>query len=370
MRTKNAKRLWPVPIVAAVAVIGMLALLVATPTVPWGQAEVHAADRPISSPAAATGCKVNAAATNDASCTFRTEQGTLTLTNEVETDEANWAVYVTGGSDYDIQATDDRDDPADDGSNHLGKKGLGEHLVTIPKRDGFGRDGRVEIPLSRSMSDSDGNVYVFVYAPSETTGVPLSVETDPDDLPELSSGDVMVRVTFLVEPVRARDATRDDTVALDYTDDDDDVSGSTLLATVSGVARPTGSMGDADEDGYDDMMWVLGGTAGEVTITATIQDANGNDLDAGDKDSTVVFQIDYVEGSDIGASTLDYSERVVMMQDSNAAVIMVDGWNGPEGAPAKPVRVVITATYTGPTALNGFDVGTIVLTPRRRGYER
>ena len=118
---------------AVFAVVGVLALFLAAPAVPWSQSETYAAERELDgSPTAEASCKFDPSGNNDITCAFTGADGTITLTNATQ-DDTNWAVYVTGGDDYDIQA---RSTAAPDGPA-LGQNGLAEHLVTILEQDGL-----------------------------------------------------------------------------------------------------------------------------------------------------------------------------------------------------------------------------------------
>ena len=66
----------------------------------------------------------------------------------------------------------------------------------------------------------------------------------------------------------------------------------------------------------------------------------------------------YADMSDVTDSTSDYTSRMTIDEDMHTASVDVEGWN--KGS--KPVRVTVSATYTGPTAPNGFDLGMITLT--------
>ena len=78
---------------------------------------------------------------------------------------------------------------------------------------------------------------------------------------------------------------------------------------------------------------------------------------AGDKDSRVDFSVYYTDGSDIADSTADYNTRVVIKEGLHTDELAVSGWNDS----SKAVQVMVSATYTGPTATEGFSLGTVTL---------
>ena len=65
----------------------------------------------------------------------------------------------------------------------------------------------------------------------------------------------------------------------------------------------------------------------------------------------------YVAGSDISDSAANYNSRKVIEKGMNTASVMVGGWNDSN----KAVRVTVSATYTSPSAPDGFDLGTVTL---------
>ena len=263
-----------------------------------------------------------------------------TTANTVDDREITYLVYVTGGSSFSKV------------DGYPGKSGLNEELHRkLEKTDELGDPGEGTITVSRSMADKAGGVYLYGYlgalADKRLKSTSEAFEADAD---------FVVQVQFVDGPALAFDASREDT-AFDATlTADDDVNGSTLRAAEPAEAA---AAQDKDKDGYHDGMYMIpSGSDAEIRVTATIMDANGNPLNAGDKDSRVDFSVMYVEGSDISDSADDYSSRKVMKKGSHTAFIDVDGWNDSD----KAVKVTVSATYTSPMAPDGFDLGTVTLT--------
>ena len=212
MRTKNAKRLWPVPATLAfVALAALLAfgLLTTTGTQP---AAAHDPAGTAVAPAASDMChaQVNTGG-NDrvgaGSCTTAANSLDVVLQNTAANATQQAIVYVTGGTDHSAQAYEGI------GNDKIkaGKKGLAEYLLTgnnaIPEQvtdeskpaDERNVPGSKTITINEDMA-RDGHVFLFVYR-QRTDNIPID-----DEATELDTGsssgpdhdpDVVIEVVFL-----------------------------------------------------------------------------------------------------------------------------------------------------------------------------
>ena len=250
---------------------------------------------------------------------------------------ATHLVYVTGGSK--LTKVKPR----------IGKSGLDESVIKLEDDDAIGYADQT-INVTKSMADDDGMVYLIGYGNETTNATKLTAASTTFK----ADADFAVMVQFVDGPVRAFDADRDDKTFI-TNNSDDDVDGSTLEV-------PTGTkrigMGDDDKDGYDDGMYAIpANDADEITVTATIKDAKGRPVSGGDKDSRVDFSVMYAEGSDITDNAKDFDSRVEVKKGANTAALEVSGWESSE----KAVKVTVSATFTGPTAPDGLDLGMVTL---------
>ena len=408
MRTKNAKRLWPVP--ATLGVMALAALLAFGLMATNGAQPAAAQDDPcyeVEPDRSTTQPEVCSVTGTEAAVEFMGTDTTADQTTSyyvyypVRENEAI-TLYQSGTVYLDNQ-DHDRDDTNDDGiadatftdtdeaatpkvtgyysgspaeapsaPTEVSGMKLGYKLIELDpeaKQGASGPEAQTDTIMVSGEAGDKKVVYVYRSAPTLPT-----VDKEPDDstaditaktLEAINSLDSMITITFLGTPAIAFDADKGAGtpagVETIYTDNDDDVNGSTLLVTTANIARK-GDL-DANADGYDDRSWVIpSGTGAEasdfIMITATIMDSAGQALLAGDKDSRVDFSVVYADMSDVTDNTSDYTSRQTIMEDMSTAAVEVEGWNNG----SKPVSVTISATYTGPTAPNGFDLGMITLT--------
>ena len=251
--------------------------------------------------------------------------------------EITYLAYVTGGSDFSKV------------DGYPGKSGLTQVVHKLSEIDDLGDPGEGAIDVTRSMADKNNQVFVYGYL-GDLAAKRLRANSEAFE----ADADFVVRVQFVDGPALAFDANRDDKSFNAADDTDGDVDGSTLVSDATAVDTDQ----DQDKDGYFDGMYMIpSGSDAEIGITATIKDANGNRLNAGDKDSRVDFSVMYVAGSDISDSAANYNSRRVIKKGMNTASVMVGGWNDSN----KAVRVTVSATYTSPSAPDGFDLGTVTL---------
>ena len=233
MRTKNGKRIGPVPI-ALVAVLALAAFISAGLwLVPSGTDVTEAQSLPGASPTG-LGSKCEVTVHNGTAYVggYFADGGCVTSDDSIEVKLLNKdmfaadnpgiayvSAYVTGGQDYGtLQAMDDDGEP-------LGAAGINEYNFAIGAQTsgqgGRGNPGSESITVERSMA-KDGQVYVFVYNAdatgdndeytnatdpgNENAGIPLSVlVSDPKNLQD---ADVQARAlqhsaTLLMEGITA-----------------------------------------------------------------------------------------------------------------------------------------------------------------------
>ena len=298
----------------------------------------------VGSPAARETLQAGMNLISDGKCTSIGEEVEVSFRNSLGTGvdrEQLHLVYVTGGATHSKVKPD------------LAKAGADEHLFDVPGVRA-GEDGRHTITVAKSMADAKGRIYLIGYTGDNVTG---QTNLEPSDTTYGADASYVILVRFVEGPALAFDADQDDTgfSSIDTPANAEDVDGSTLMAT--GVQRD--GPGDTNKDGYDDGKWTIPNNNDvAITITATIKDANGQPLSAGDKDSRVDFSVAYTAGSDIADSTADFASRNVIDEGENTAKLEVRGWNDS----SKAVIVTVSATYTGPTAAEGFSLGAVTLT--------
>ena len=210
MRTKNAKRLWPVPVTLGVMA---LAALLAFGLLATTGAQPASADHPgetVTAPTDSGMCHVNVTSTTrtgGGTCTTAASSVNVVLQN-TGSNTAQAVVYVTGGSDINAQAME--------GTDKAGKKGLAEYLFTgangIPEQipdaaaEGGQAPGTKTITVTDSMA-SNGHVFLFVYSGGDLTNsddVPLEDETTELNVESSSTPDTdvtnVIEVIFLGPP--------------------------------------------------------------------------------------------------------------------------------------------------------------------------
>ena len=115
-------------------------------------------------------------------CTVSGDAVDVEFTNAHETNPLEIAVYVTGGNEYPrVWANSDTETPVTT-TTRLGKRGIDEHLLTIPVQTPgkFGASdptpGSQKVNVKRSMA-KDGVVYLFVYTVFTSPGIPFTSST-------------------------------------------------------------------------------------------------------------------------------------------------------------------------------------------------
>ena len=200
-----------------------------------------------------------------------------------------------------------------------GKTGVDQHsfeLDALAVKFGTTTPGLGSFMVTREMAQ--GGVVVLT-AYDTFTGFPL--DADSAALPAGADTNGTLNVVFLGAPA-LKDADGAD------------------LSTL------TGSLTDG----------VIPSTAGVATTTATIKDGNGQLLVDGvdDVDSYVTFTVTYAAGSDLKPRSQLVSSADVNVNASGVALLEIGDWN----TGADPVKVTVSAIYTGPTGT--LDLGEVV----------
>jgi hypothetical protein len=212
MRTKNAKRLWPVPVtlgvmaLAALLAFGLLATTGAQP------AAAHDPVGTVTAPDASDMChaEVNTGGANrvgGGSCTTAANSVDVVLQNTSTSAGQQAIVYATGGTDHSAQAYEGTSGD----KVKAGKKGLAEYLLTgnnaIPEQvtDVSRPTTEQNVPGSKTITVTedmagDGHVFLFVYRQGNDD---IPIDDEATELDTGSSGtpnhapDVVIEVVFL-----------------------------------------------------------------------------------------------------------------------------------------------------------------------------
>ena len=407
MRTKNAKRLWPVPV--TLGVMALAALLAFGLMATYGVSPALADNLADEATTSADHCLkgIDAAhAQSDHAITCATLADTfdvkfLGLASNMKTGKY---VYSTGignrpeGSvlkedvDVNILAINDR---LADGTEDVVTPAT-EEVVDLAEIgleiDDQGTLQRVQsktVTAHRDDMDNKGQVRLFVFAAAggEASRIaPVSTIVDQmNKVADLTANHYMVTVQFLGAPVlEVPDAGNVNK------DNDTAVPDGPSIVVEEGVIR----VGDGviDEDAGDDpdprsqllAYSLLGGDRGTVSppkkheltsgdddgivLVASLVDANDRRLNDGDKDidSYVTFTVTYADGSDLNPRVSLETTAVIPVGDNNVndgttndsnheAELKLTDWRDGD----KPVRATVTAVYTGPTGTLTFPDFTI-----------
>ena len=357
MRTKNAKRLWPVP--ATLGVMALAALLAFGLLATTGAQPAAAQEDPCYTVQPNDTGDTETCSVTGSDATVKFEGVAGLATNENTT---TYLVYypVSSGGDvtlypigtvYDEYDHDDNvNTPAITGHN-LSDETVAptsykfERIEVTGAKQGATGVETQSTTLTVSGSSATEEV-VYVYTGATTARNPVDITGDPDEGQTLpASPNVQLTVKFLGAPV---ETVPDDTLDSDFgtngdqfdTDDDPDVA-SSLVAAPTTIA--------ADDSA--------------ITFTTTIRDSNGDVLEG-----MIVYSVEYMAGTSLAAGRSDYTTQpttyrhapradddadpfVVTPDDNDDATpeasgrtIMVDGWTA-TGA----VVVKVSATFTGDT---------------------
>ena len=291
MRTKNIKRLWPVPMtltVVALAAFLAFGLLTTSGLQPVAAVDADDCDGIASANAAAV------------ECDSMGDSVDVTFNGPTTGDAIGRWVYVTGGDDHENVKV------GEDGDGDDINRDLDEHaLILASGEDALGNTDSETIAVNRSQADSDGVVHLYVYA-----GDASDQGFTTEDKVELSAvvsanSEYIVTVTFFGAPA-------------DY--DEDSTNGSQLTIA---TASPTGTS----------------------TVTISVEDANGNGLD-GYALLTLVS-----DDADVKFTASGLKQQSFQVADGVGATARVEGLPE-EGALNLEVTAAITAV-TGSLTITG-----------------
>ena len=201
MRTKNGKKIGPVPI-TLVAVFALVTVISAGLWLTANSGVTQAQGLPSDNEDSASNrCAVAVAGDTDSvtngdqnnfgdtvmggGCIVSGDSVDVMFRNYHAANDQFVAVYVSGGDDYSsVQAMD--------GDDEVGAKGLDEHLLTIGEAGtaigGVSAPGSQSVTVSRDMAE-DGEVYLFAYIAGDTA--------NQDDYKQFQAADVGIPLNLL-----------------------------------------------------------------------------------------------------------------------------------------------------------------------------
>ena len=350
MKTKNGKRIGPVPI-ALVAVFALAAFLaVGFLLSEKGLQPVEAQGLPGNSESPdGKKCDVDVEAETDVeggACTTSDSSLDVVFYNTTDEDEELW-VYVTGGTEYRrVQAsntaiTDSNDDgtsTADETvlvANRIGKVGINVEEVDVDKQDTRGRRGETTLTVTSSMKDTDGKVYLFgVPAADASNAAQQDLEdtgSSATSLPGTAAFAVIVQ--FLGAPARGTDGDDfneelDDDV-MDQCVEGSDPTSTTLVGEAEtggcATAAPAGgtwiaSTGVSDPmESRSKLEALLGAEiGGNPTFTTTVIDGGSKDIPVGPDDDEVWIRATV---KDSGDNALNDQEVVMTLSGKPEGIV-------------------------------------------------
>ena len=411
MRTKNAKRLWPMPAtltvvaLAAFLAFGLMAITGAQPA-----AAQDAADCEVTLTAQGAAAVVDKTVSDDTdTCKALGDTATVKFTGPEPEDLNNVdeapkiqvlirdnsgaiLAYLDGHVVYDTVDVDAQDNPAsnryeltDDGAEALGGSAEAGDAAPAPMKF---RYQEIEVPWpardpvslnveAQSITISvTGNVYIYsanADTITDSIGIPPDVTDKRRELADQSSD---VIITFLGEPSLTRPDTEDcdndnnpntpadctlngqDSNMDGYVDADSKADRSSYLyvelANLDGTEEAAAV---GDDYGFDsDSPFQIGSTT-QLLAVAIIKDAKGQPLtDVGGSKAKgrVTFTISYAAGSDLDSNPITPQTQGVDM--NGKAMVLLDNWE--ENGDA--AQATVTAMYTGPTG--NLDLGNVMVT--------
>ena len=330
MRTKNAKRLWPVPAtlafvaMAAFLAFGLMATIGAQPAVAQSAPCVTVTE------AGDTAGNPDNAVENDAACDVTGSQALIKLSNNSGTKKTYYvfaggigtgAVYPDG-SEYvngAIRTGSTDDSPV--------AKPLGYLTVEVNGRTVSPGTAEVMIPGGALTT---ATVYVYTTDVFPETSPINDASTPPKvvgrELPAPGTGDATIIITFLGSPV---ENAPDDHGEADPNERDADTRPEPRSHL--SVVEDSRTIGD-DEDA--------------ITVTAQVQDQSGNNLQG-----KITYTVTYVEGSALKSGQQSYTTRAFDFPTAGGTTHThaVEGWLA-SGAVAVEVSAMFSGE-TGPIAL-------------------
>ena len=405
MRTKNAKRLWPVPVtLGGMALAALLAFgLMATYGVSPALADNEANEAATSADHCSKGVDAAHAPTeHDITCATLADTFDVKFLGQANEMKTGKYVYSTGvgnrpeGSvlkedvDVNLEGT-----LQGDGTEAVASPpteevvDLAEIGLEIDDQGTLQRVQSAMITVHRDDMDNKGQVRLFVFNPLGSASqriVPVSTTGTLNKVADLGESQYMVTVQFLGAPVLevpdAGNANKEnDIVNSDGTtvviatgpimvgdgvideDEDDDPDPRSQLLAYSLITN-----GDRAGTGTPKKHELTSGDDDGIVLVASLVDANDRRLNDGDKDidSYVTFTVTYADGSDLNPRVSLETTAVIPVGDNNVsdgsandsnheAELKLTDWRDGD----KPVRATVTAVYTGPTGTLTFPDFTI-----------
>ena len=214
--------------------------------------------------------------------------------------------------------------------------------VNVPgdakRRNSQTADALVSVTLlgAPSLTQDDTGIDVVIKTNEDATDPNNSGETDPSSYLGAFTVDIDGLTTVIIT---------DDTDTADF---DERTLGDDLW--VIGLNRAAGSEATTE---------IPSNIAGTVYVIAEVRDGDGNLLKGGKNvDSAITFTVMYADGSDMKSSANVSYSRNEEVDGNGRASTQLAGWT--TGDDAGPVKVTVTASYTGPSGSN-FDLGKVEL---------
>ncbi len=331
MRTKNAKRLWPVP--ATLGVVALAALLALGLLATYGAQPVAAQDG-----GACTSVNHLGDADPDMNgdqdafeCQVTSSDAVITLTNGTDNEHTFYVFAEAIGS-----GAAEVYPPGTMFANGAFRSGGADtdpvvapiryQIVKVPAK--AIRDGSATVTIPGSALDT---TLVYVYA---AEGFPTTTAIDNNDgeevgraLPQTGTVSATVTVIYLGPPVRS--APDDYGLPANGTPDGDKEGEPRSNLTVS-----------ADSNSGSEV--ILPDNSDPIIVSANVVDRDNRPLRG-----SITYTVTYVEDSDLKSGQQSYTSRSMEYPGTDNAGMMhsVEGWN----SSTKAVAVMVSAMFTGET---------------------
>ena len=322
MRTKNAKRLWPVPVtlgvmaLAALLAFGLLATSGVLPAEAQGGADC------------ATVTQGGGVTPTNGNCQVTSTDAIIKLTNDGTSEKTFYVFAENLGTD----APSVYPPGTNFADGKFDQKPLRYQIVEVPARTTV--DGSSTVTISGKAL---GMATVYVYVTDgfpQTTAISNADDESPNvELPSASGSDgATINITYLGPPVRN---APDDHGVQEGSEDTD-----TRAEPRSNLSFSVGT----DE--------VIDNTSNAITVVATVVDRDNRALTG-----KITYTVTYVEGSDVEDGQESYTTRAFDYPTSGGATHShdVDGWN----AGTKAVSVIVSAMFTGETGTVDLPLVTV-----------
>ena len=357
MRTKNAKRLWPVPV--TLGVMALAALLAFGLLATTGAQPVAAQDDP---------CITYNPSTNNAqTCSVTGTEATVEFEGTGALDGADTTYYVYypvgsgeditlyppatlyGAYDHDDDTTTDEITGYNDGSvTAVSALKLGYKLIELEvAKQGAGGPEAQSDTVMVSGSPGDARI-VYVYRGAAPTIDPTTGAPPGSNARTLPTATLALTITFLGPAVL--------TVPDGDDEGEDPDERSSLKAYTTALPTSGRTAGNPSADRTAAETITNADTPAPIHVTATVRDVKNNVL--GDDDATgdarVTFTLMYAAGSDLRSNPLTPDTKDV--DEFGQAELAVNNWN----PGSKPVQLTVGAMYHG---ANGqmLDLGEVTI---------